>query len=95
MRVFDRFRLRRESRRAVGSLTCSELVEIITEYVEGALSPADRERFDSHLDLCEGCRIYLDQLRLTMQAAGRLREESIPPRTREALLQAFRAWKEQ
>ncbi|HYT79348.1 MAG TPA: zf-HC2 domain-containing protein [Actinomycetota bacterium] len=95
MSVFDRFRRKRRSREAVGSLTCSELVEIITDYVEGTLPPADRARFDSHLAICEGCHIYLDQMRLTIRAAGGLREESIPPQAKEALLGAFRAWKQQ
>lgn len=94
MSVFDRFRLRRRSREAIGSLTCSELVEIITEYVEETLSPADRARFDAHLEICEGCRIYLDQMRHAVDAVGRLREESIPPHAREILLREFRAWKQ-
>jgi anti-sigma factor RsiW len=93
MSVFERFRRKRRSRDAVGSLTCSELVELITDYVEGALPPADRARFDEHLAICEGCRIYLDHMRLTIRITGRLREESIPPQAKETLLEAFKAFK--
>jgi predicted anti-sigma-YlaC factor YlaD len=94
MSVFDRFRPRRRSRAAVQPLTCSELVELVTEYLEGTLSPVDRVRFDAHLDLCEGCTIYLDQMRLTINAAGRLREDSIPPDAKYILLGTFRNWKQ-
>jgi len=94
MSVFDRFGSRGRSAEAAGALTCSELVELITEYLEGALRPVDRARFDTHLDVCLGCRIYLDQMRLTIQSMGRLGEESLPAKGREALLHAFRAWKQ-
>ena len=94
MSVFDRFRPRGRPQEAAGELTCSELVGLITEYLEGALPPVDRARFDTHLDSCLGCRIYLDQMRLTIQTVGRLGEESLPPQGREALLHAFRAWKQ-
>jgi anti-sigma factor RsiW len=93
MSVFDRFRSRRRSRAAIGSFSCNELVEIITEYLEGALSPADRARFEAHLETCEGCRVYLDQMQLTIRATGRLREESIPPQGKETLLETFKAFK--
>ncbi|HEV8421219.1 MAG TPA: zf-HC2 domain-containing protein [Actinomycetota bacterium] len=93
MSVLDRWRLRRRSRDDSHTLTCSELVEVITEYLDGALSPADRARFDAHLDLCEGCRNYLDQMRLTIRAVGRLREEAITPLAKDALLGAFRTYK--
>ena len=93
MSVSNRFGPRGRSHEAADELTCSELVELITEYLEGALPPVDRARFDRHLDVCLGCRTYLDQMRLTIQSIGRLGEESLPPQGREALLHAFRAWK--
>jgi predicted anti-sigma-YlaC factor YlaD len=74
-------------------MSCKELVELLTEYLEGTLPPADRLRFDAHLALCEGCRIYLDQMRTTIRTLGRLREEFIPPQAMEDLLRVFRAWK--
>lgn len=75
------------------SLTCKELVEIVTDYLEGALSPRDRARFESHLEVCPGCRYYLDQIRQTIRLSGALQEESISPEAQRELLQAFRNWK--
>ena len=72
------------------TLTCQELVELVTEYLEGTLSPADRFRFEEHLKTCPYCVIYLEQMRQTIRTLGRLPEESIPE---EELLQAFREWK--
>jgi anti-sigma factor RsiW len=77
----------------LGGLTCQELVEVITSYIEGMLNDEDRARFEAHLDRCEGCRTYLDQMRRTIAMVGRLSERSLEPRMRERLLQAFRGWK--
>jgi predicted anti-sigma-YlaC factor YlaD len=70
-------------------MTCRELVALVTEYVEGALSPADGARFDAHLQRCRGCRAYIDQLRTTIKLLGRLDEGDLPPPHRDALLAAF------
>jgi predicted anti-sigma-YlaC factor YlaD len=75
-----------------GGMACNELVEVVSDYIEGRLSPADARRFDSHLEICEGCRNYLDQMRETIGALGHLPEESIPPEARAELLEAFRGW---
>jgi len=74
-------------------LNCQQLVELVSDYLEGALGPADVARFEGHIAACEGCREYLAQMRLTIQALGRLPEESIPPAAREELLTAFRTWR--
>ena len=74
-------------------MSCRELVEIITEYLEGTLPPAERARFEAHLAVCPGCQTYLDQMRQTVRALGRLTEQSIPPQARQELLQVFRHWK--
>ena len=74
-------------------LSCKELVELLTEYLEGTLSVADRLRFDEHLAICPGCRVYLDQMKATIQTLGQLRGDSIPSHTREELLRVFRGWK--
>ncbi|MEK6251175.1 MAG: zf-HC2 domain-containing protein [Actinomycetota bacterium] len=52
-------------------ITCRELVELITDYLEGALSDADRTRFAVHLEICGACRTYIEQMRLTIEASGR------------------------
>lgn len=74
-------------------LTCQELVELVTEYLEDALSPADRAWFEAHLGGCSGCRTYLAQMRRTILVAGELTEATIPPQARDRLLDIFRTWK--
>jgi anti-sigma factor RsiW len=74
-------------------MTCRELVELVTEYLEGALPPADRQRFTAHLADCEGCARHVAQVQTTVAAVGALREEHLPRETRDALLEAFRDWK--
>ena len=73
-------------------LVCQELVEIVSDYLEGALPEADRERFETHLEICEGCRRYLDQMRTTIHVVGTLTEGDLDPDAREQLLQLFREW---
>lgn len=75
------------------SLTCRKLVELVTEYLEGSLPPDERARFDEHLMKCDGCGAYLDQMRKTIEMAGRLQERDIEPAARERLLTAFRDWR--
>jgi anti-sigma factor RsiW len=74
-------------------MSCQELVELVTDYFENALPPADRAEFEHHLELCPGCVHYVDQMRKTVVTVGALREESISPEARDALLHAFRDWK--
>jgi hypothetical protein len=74
-------------------LTCAELVELVTEYFEGGLSTGERDRFEEHISFCEGCEIYVDQMRKTIEVTGRLREADIPPELEGRLLEAFRGWK--
>lgn len=74
-------------------MPCNELVELVTEYLEDRLSPADRTRFEAHLAACEACRTYLEQFRSTINAIGRLPEEELSNEARAALQQAFRNWR--
>lgn len=78
---------------AVPDLACRELVELVTDYLEERLTEDERVRFEQHLAECDGCRTYLEQMRRIVERAGKLREESISPEARDALLAAFRAWK--
>ncbi len=75
------------------SLTCQELVELITAYLEGSLSPGERARFEAHLADCEGCTNYLDQMRKTIALVGRLAEEAVPEASKREFMQLFRDWK--
>ena len=76
-------------------LTCAELVELVTDYLEGALSDRDRERFEEHVVFCGGCSNYLDQMRRTVELTGRLTEDDLPEEAQASLLAAFRSWKEE
>ena len=75
-------------------MPCQELVELITDYLDGVLSDVDRVRFDEHLRDCRHCRTYLEQMRLTIRVLGRLPEHSVPEQAMRELLQAFKDWKE-
>lgn len=74
-------------------LTCKELVDLVTEYLEDRLPRPDRTRFELHVCTCRGCRAHLAQMRALVQASGRLAEDDLPPAAREELLAAFREWK--
>jgi anti-sigma factor RsiW len=80
---------------ATDDLTCQELVELVTAYIEGALPPEERARFEAHLAGCRGCTAYLEQMRQTIGLLGTLAETSMSPQARDALLLAFRRWKQQ
>jgi anti-sigma factor RsiW len=73
-------------------MPCRELVEVITDYLDGALPPEDRLRFDAHLAECPACTEYVEQFRHTIATAGRLEADQLSPATRDALLHAFRGW---
>ena len=75
-------------------MDCNELVELITDYLEGTLAASDRARFDEHLTICDGCTEYLDQMRATLKMLGKIPSESISQTTRERLQHAFHNWKE-
>jgi anti-sigma factor RsiW len=90
---------RRRRRRAApagpggGELTCQELVELVTDYLEGALSSDDRHRFEAHLDGCGGCRAYLVPMRGTILAVGGVAGADLDPAMRERLMDSFRDWR--
>jgi len=74
------------------ALTCHEVIEIITDYLEGALPVDDRHRVEEHLAICDGCTTYLEQMRETIRLTGMLTEEQIPEDQKRDLLEAFRTW---
>jgi len=75
-------------------LTCKELTELITDYLEQRLSQAEQARFEQHLAVCQGCVTYLDQMRLTVKALGARSRVEIPKAVESELLHAFRQWKD-
>ena len=76
----------------VEQLSCQELVELVTDYLEDALPPVERARFEAHIEPCDGCRTYLEQIRTTIALTGRLTPEQLEPAAEAALLGAFRHW---
>jgi predicted anti-sigma-YlaC factor YlaD len=74
------------------AVTCQELVELVTDYLEGALTPAELRRFEEHLAACTGCQTYRDQLRTTIEATGTLTLGDLTPEAESELLYAFRTW---
>ena len=79
----------------VEPISCQEVVELVTDYLEGAMSPEDTARFEYHLTLCDGCVFYIEQIRMTIAAVGRIDDDDDPPETRDALVAAFRDFKRQ
>ena len=74
----------------VGDITCQEVVELVTDYLEAALSPEEVATFEHHLSLCEGCVFYVEQIRLTIATLGRISADDVPADVRDGLVAAFR-----
>ena len=70
-------------------LTCQEMVELVTAYLEGAMTPAMTTRFEAHLADCDGCAAYLEQFRFTITAVGSVSDSQLDPVFRARLMQAF------
>ena len=75
---------------ATHQLICQEIVEVVTDYLEGAMDPDLRASFDAHLAGCPHCTHYLEQIRGMIRVSGTIRAEDLSPEFREGLLAAFR-----
>jgi len=75
------------------ALSCQEVVELVTDYLEGRLSRRDRRRFEKHLSACDGCTAYVEQMRLTLRTLGSLTERDLSKRAKAELMDAFRDFK--
>lgn len=82
-----------ETPRLQRDYTCREVVELVSDYLEGALTPQQLTAVEVHLNLCDGCFTFLDQVRTTAATARLLREEQIPDEIKDKLLEAFNDWK--
>jgi anti-sigma factor RsiW len=87
-------RLSLRLRRPRPGLTCQELVELVTDYVEEMLPAGERRRFERHIAGCDGCTAYVEQLRATLAVMGRLEPEALSPEAERDLLAAFRDWRD-
>ena len=74
-------------------MPCKELVELVTDYLEGVLPDDVRMRFEDHLSGCDGCTNYLEQMRQTIRLTGQVRDENLATQQREDLFRLFRDWK--
>jgi predicted anti-sigma-YlaC factor YlaD len=77
----------------MSTITCQDVVELVTSYLEGTMGTDDRRLFQEHLKVCPGCDRYLRQMERTIALVGEVREESLAPATRQRLIEAFADWK--
>lgn len=78
----------------MSALTCQELVELVTEYLDNALPAEKRSAFEQHISGCSSCWNYVEQMRYTVKLVGKLSEKDIPSPYREEMLSAFRTWRD-
>jgi anti-sigma factor RsiW len=74
-------------------IVCQQAVELVTDYLEGALSRRDRRRFEAHLRACPNCAAYLEQIRMTMALTGSVEPEELTPEARADLTDLYRRWR--
>jgi anti-sigma factor RsiW len=74
-------------------ITCQEVVELVTEYLDGALPAEEASLFEQHINFCDGCAFYVEQIRATVATVGHVGEEDVPPEAKDRLMAAFREWK--
>ncbi len=75
------------------AVACRQAVELMTDYLEGALSPGDRARFERHLAECDYCVEYLAQIRATIDVAGRVDPDDLEPEVLDDLVSLYRRWR--
>jgi anti-sigma factor RsiW len=75
---------------AIRELSCQEIVELVTEFLEGTMDSQLRAAFDAHLAKCDGCTEYLEQIEATIRVAGTIEPEALSPQFQARLLEAFR-----
>ena len=74
-------------------LASQQVVELVTDYLDGALSRSDRKRFQAHLRGCPNCTNYLEQMRATIRATGTLHPDDLTPEVRDEFTRLFRTWR--
>lgn len=90
-RLFARTSMKKSNTTA--GLACKEVVELVSDYLEGVLLPEKHAALEEHLAGCPGCTNYVEQVRLTIGMLRTLAQEPVFPETKEELLQVFRQWK--
>jgi len=79
---------------ATHQLICQEIIEVITDYLEGAMDRQLRAAFEAHLADCPHCTHYLEQMRAMIRVSGTIEAESLSPEFRDGLVAAFREWRQ-
>jgi anti-sigma factor RsiW len=74
-------------------IACQQAIEMVTDYLEGALSPRQRRRFESHLRGCPNCSAYLEQIRMTIELTGAIEPENLSPEAKQDLIDLYRSWR--
>jgi predicted anti-sigma-YlaC factor YlaD len=74
-------------------IVCQQAVELVTDYLEGALSRRDRRSFEAHLRVCPNCSMYLEQIRTTIELSGAIEAEDLTPEARQDLTELYRRWR--
>ena len=74
-------------------IECQQAVELVTEYLEGALARRDRRRFEAHLKACANCSAYLEQIRMTIRLAGEVKPDDLSPEAQQDLIDLYRRWR--
>ncbi len=75
------------------ALVCRAAVALVTDYLDGALSRAERARFEAHIAGCPHCAEYLSQIRTTIALAGRVEPEDLAPEVQDELIALYRSWR--
>ncbi|MCW2967368.1 MAG: anti-sigma factor [Solirubrobacteraceae bacterium] len=73
-------------------VVCRQAVEAVTAYLEGAMSPAERTRFETHLAACPHCTAYVEQIRETIALTGSIEPDALSSEAQDALVGVFQAW---
>jgi len=75
------------------ALVCQQAVALVTDYLDDALSRADRARFEAHIADCPHCRTYLEQIRTTIALTGRIEPDDLAPEVQDELIALYRSWR--
>jgi anti-sigma factor RsiW len=74
-------------------IVCQQAVELVTDYLDGALSRRDRRRFENHLRACPNCSAYLEQIKITIELTGSIQPEDLTPQARTDIVELYRRWR--
>jgi anti-sigma factor RsiW len=76
-------------------LVCQQAVELVTDYLDGALSRRDRRRFEAHLKNCPNCSAYVEQIRTTIRLTGAIEPDDLTPEAKRDLTELYRNWRDE